>query len=138
MDLAIHVYEAKAIKLQYGTHFSIQELYIVCNGFILRTPYECALWPFRSLGGCDQERIPMLDYFFKTLVNVIGRNSIHNILFWDLAVLFGGSLIQIFQVFLCVLQCPNIKFIACHCKLALLSPLKHSALLNSSTFLTSL
>ena len=35
----------------------------------------------------------MLDCFFKTLVNVLGRNSIHNIFFWDLGILFGGSLI---------------------------------------------
>lgn len=36
----------------------------------------------------------MLDYFFKTLVNVLGRNSIHNIFFfWDLGILFRGSLI---------------------------------------------
>ena len=53
MDVAIRVYEAYTIKLRYGTHFSIQELYIVYNGFILRTLYECTLWPFGGLGGCD-------------------------------------------------------------------------------------
>ena len=52
MDVAIRVYEAYTIKLRYGTHFSIQELYIVCNGFILRmTLCERTLWPFGRLGG---------------------------------------------------------------------------------------
>ena len=137
MDVAVLVYEAYTTKLQCGTHFSItvtvhclQWLYLRNNSLWM---YFVAFW---GVGGCDQERIPML--FFKTLVNVFGRNSIHNIFFWNLSVLFVGSLIQMFQELLCVLQCLKIKFILCHCKLSLLLPVKHSALLNSSTFLISL
>lgn len=52
MVVAILVYEAYTIKLQCGTHFGIHELYIVCNGFILRmTLCERTLWPFGRLGG---------------------------------------------------------------------------------------
>lgn len=54
MVVAILVYEASTIKLQCGTHFGIHELYIVCNGFILRmTLCECTLWPFGRLEGCE-------------------------------------------------------------------------------------
>lgn len=39
--------ETSTIKLQCGTHFDTHELYILCNGFILRmTLCECTLWPF--------------------------------------------------------------------------------------------
>ena len=52
MVVAILVYEAYTIELQCGTHFSIHELCIVCNGFILRmTLCECTLWPVGRLGG---------------------------------------------------------------------------------------
>lgn len=56
MDVAILVYKTSTIKLQCGTHFSIGELYILCNGFILRmTLCECTLWPFFLEGGESRE-----------------------------------------------------------------------------------
>lgn len=62
MDVAILVYKISTIKLQCGTHFSIDELYILCNGFILRmTLCECTLWPF--FGGGVREN-SMLRFFF--------------------------------------------------------------------------
>lgn len=68
MVVAILVYEAYTIELQCGTHFSIHELCIVCNGFILRmTLCECTLWPFGRLGvgGVSRRGFPCWIIFLK-------------------------------------------------------------------------
>lgn len=77
MDVAILVYETYTIKLQCGSHFSIHELYILCNGFILRMTFcECTLWPF---GGEGESRREFPRLLFLSIGYVLGRNSVHNI-----------------------------------------------------------
>lgn len=84
MDVAILVYKTSTIKLQCGTHFSIDELYILCNGFILRmTLCECTLWPF--LGGWwwgeSNREFHFRIIFFLNIGHVLGRNSVQQNIF---------------------------------------------------------
>lgn len=81
MDVAILVYKTSTIKLQRGTHFSIDELYILCNGFILRmTLRECTLWPFLG-GGVRVRENSTLGIFFLNIGRVLGRNSVQQNVF---------------------------------------------------------
>lgn len=135
MDVAILVYKTSTIKLQCGTHFSKDELYVLCNGFILRmTLCECTLWPFFG-GGMRVGENSMLRLFFLNIGHVLGRNYVQNI--------FPGFRYGVLKIFnnmfyvVCVHpNAPTQKIVARHCKLSPLSPVKHSALLNSFTFLT--
>lgn len=135
MDVAILVYETYTIKLQCGSHFSIHELYILCNGFILRMTFcECTLWPF---GGEGESRREFPRLLFLSIGYVLGRNSVHNIFlgFRYILEIFTINVLSILMY--TVVPLTYKKIIACHCKLSPLSPVRHSALLNSYT-LTSL